>query len=58
MISFQYIDTKLTKQLGTKYANKAHTESERVDYVNSALRYFARSASFPFLVLTYTFTAD
>lgn len=52
MISQAVITTAIQKELGSFFSTEAHTDSDIVRYINSAVNYVASYRDFPFLIDT------
>ena len=52
-LSAQVLARRIKKSLGNTFTSDAHSESEIVDYINSAVRHLSMDGLFPFLVLQH-----
>lgn len=56
-VAVPILQKRIKKWLGSMYSSDAHSDSDIIDYINSAIRHLATDALFPFLVFTHTFKA-
>jgi len=57
-VAVPILQKRIKKWLGWMYSSNAHSESDIIDYINSAIRHLSTDALFPFLVFDYVFKAD
>lgn len=56
MINQTEVAQAIQKELGSFFSTEAHTDSDIIRYINSALYYIAKYKDFPFLKTTYVLT--